>query len=71
MAHVCGVDLRQRSFADLQVAQTMVARSSAIIIRDDAIGAGGFHVLGDISLGPYLALQLRNAAEAASRARGE
>lgn len=63
-ACVCGVDLRQRSFANLQVAQTIVAKASAIIIRDDAVGACGFHLIGDISLGPYLVRQLRHAAQA-------
>ena len=62
-ACVCGVDLRPKSFADLQVAQTMVAKASAIIIRDDSLGACGFHMLGDISLGPYLLQQLVFAAE--------
>ena len=60
-ASVCGVDLRSRSFANLQVAQTMVAKASAIIIRDDALGVCGLHLLGDISLGPYLVRQLRHA----------
>ena len=62
-ACVCGVDLRPKSFANLQVAQTMVAKASAIVIRDDAVGACRFHLLGDMSLGPYLVRQLRRAAE--------
>ena len=41
-ACVCGVDLRPKSFANLQVAQTMVAKASAIIIRDDAVARAGF-----------------------------
>lgn len=61
-ATVCGVDLRPKAFADLQIAQTVVARSSAIIIRDDDLGPEGYHVLGDISLGSYLVRQLLAAA---------
>jgi hypothetical protein len=41
----------------------MVAKASAIIIRDDALGACGFHVLGDMPLGPYLVRRLRRAAQ--------
>jgi sarcosine oxidase subunit gamma len=64
-ACVCGVDLRPGSFRDLQVAQTVIAKSSAIIIRDDAFADPTFHVLGDISLGPYLVRQLLTAAQSA------
>lgn len=65
-AMVCGVDLRPKAFTDLRIAQTMVARSSAIVIRDDDLGAEGYHVLGDISLGSYLVRQLLDAAESAN-----
>jgi len=34
-AKVCGVDLRPKAFADLQIAQTSVARVNAIVLRDD------------------------------------
>jgi sarcosine oxidase subunit gamma len=61
-ASVCGVDLRSKSFSDLSVAQTIVARSSAIIVRDGELGNPTFHVVGDISLGSYLVRQLLNAA---------
>ena len=64
-ACVCAVDLRRKSFGDLQVAQTMIAKASAVIVRDDAVGSSAFHVLGDISLGPYLVRQLLTAAELA------
>ena len=64
-ATVCAIDLRPKSFKDLQVAQTMIAKSSAIIIRDDGAGESAFHVLGDISLGPYLVQQLLAAAQMA------
>jgi sarcosine oxidase subunit gamma len=64
-ACVCGVDLRLGSFRDLQVAQTMVAKASAIIIRDDSFADPAFHVLGDISLGAYLVSQLLAIAQSA------
>jgi sarcosine oxidase subunit gamma len=64
-ASVCGVDLRPRAFPDLRVAQTMMAKATAIIIRDDGVGESAFHVLGDISFGPYLVGQLLLAAESA------
>jgi len=62
-AMVCGVDLRPQAFADLRVAQTIVAKSSAIVIRDEDVGEEGFHILGDISLGSYLVRQFLEAAE--------
>ncbi len=57
-AMVCGVDLRPQVFPDLQVAQTIIAKASAIVIRDTSIADDGFHVLGDISLAGYLVRQL-------------
>jgi sarcosine oxidase subunit gamma len=62
LALVCGVDLRRKAFPDLRVAQTMIAKASAIVIRDDIAGEA-FHVLGDISLASYLVRQLVVAAE--------
>lgn len=44
---LCGVDLRLHKFADHAVAQTSVARLSAIVIRDDRAGAPAFHLLAD------------------------
>lgn len=54
-AKLCGVDLRAKSFADLSVAQTSVARLSAIVIRDDRGGAvPAFHLLADSASAVYL-----------------
>jgi sarcosine oxidase subunit gamma len=64
-ARVCAVDLRLNSFRDLQVAQTMIAKASAIIIRDGSFADPAFHVLGDISLGAYLVSQLLAVAQSA------
>ncbi|MBM3487874.1 MAG: hypothetical protein FJX67_14785 [Alphaproteobacteria bacterium] len=60
LATLCGVDLRPHRFADLAIAQTMIARVSAVIVRDDADGLG-FHIVGDITLAPYVADALRKA----------
>lgn len=61
-AMLCGVDLRRKAFPDLRVAQTTVAKVSAIIVRDDTAGEA-FHLLGDLSLASYLVRQLVAAAE--------
>jgi sarcosine oxidase subunit gamma len=57
-AKLCGVDLRPGKFEDLAIAQTSVARLSAIVIRDD-IGAQGdgqlaYHLLCDSASAAYL-----------------
>jgi sarcosine oxidase subunit gamma len=67
LATVCGVDLRRKAFADLQVAQTMIAKVPAIVIRDSGLGEEGFHVLADITLAAYIVRQLLDAADAASQ----
>jgi sarcosine oxidase subunit gamma len=58
MAKLCGVDLRADSFADLAVAQTQVARLSAIVIRQDLTGGRtavpAFHLLFDSASAEYL-----------------
>ena len=46
-AKLCGVDLSPNRFAEGQVAQTSVARLSAIVIRSDTAGALAFHLLAD------------------------
>lgn len=56
---ICGVDLRRDRFADGQIAQTSVAKMSAIIIRADRKGKDGrahaaYHVLADIASAEYL-----------------
>ena len=53
-AKICAVDLRAHKFADLSIAQTSVARLSAIVIRDDRAGRLGFHLLADSAAAPYL-----------------
>jgi len=47
MAKLCGVDLRTDAFSNLAIAQTSVARSNAIVLRDDIGPTPVFHLLGD------------------------
>lgn len=53
-AKLCGVDLRSKSFADLAIAQTSLARMNAILIRRDRGGVPAFDVLGDWASAEYL-----------------
>lgn len=54
MAKVCGVDLRQQAFAPGAVAQTSVARMSAIIINGSQPDLPLFHILCDRASAQYL-----------------
>jgi sarcosine oxidase subunit gamma len=54
MAKVCGVDLRQQAFATGAVAQTSVARMSAIIINASQPDLPLFHILCDRASAQYL-----------------
>ncbi len=53
MAKVCSIDLRPASFADGAVAQTSVARLTAIVTRTDIGGTDAFHLLGDSASAEY------------------
>lgn len=53
-AKLCGVDLRPDAFAVHSVAQTQVARVSAIIIRADCGVAPAYHLLFDSASAVYL-----------------
>lgn len=53
-AKLCGVDLRPAKFPDLSIAQTSVARVSAIVVRDDRGGTLAFHLLADSASAEYL-----------------
>lgn len=54
LAKVCGIDLRLQKFSDGDVAQTSVARTSAIVIRADLGSCPCFFILGDASVAEYL-----------------
>ena len=53
LAKVCGVDLREPAFPVGSVAQTSLARLSAVIVRADAGATPLFHVLGDSASAEY------------------
>lgn len=53
LAKLCAVDLRADKFADLQIAQTSVARITAIIIRDGDSIVPSFHLLIDSASAEY------------------
>ena len=46
-AKICGIDLRLAKFADLSIAQTSVAKISAIVTRADIRDPPAFHILAD------------------------
>lgn len=53
-AKMCGVDLRPGRFADGAIAQTSLARMSAIIIRHDLGGTLAYYILGDSASAAFL-----------------
>jgi sarcosine oxidase, subunit gamma len=53
-AKLCSVDLSADRFTDCQIAQTSVARLSAIVIRNDLSGCLAFSLLADSSSAEYL-----------------
>jgi len=65
---MCGVDLRRDRFAEGTIAQTSVAKMSAIIIRADRKGKDGrahaaYHVLADLASAEYLWSCLMDAGQ--------
>ena len=54
LAKLCGVNFDLRAFANHRVAQTQVARTSAIVLRNDIQETPGFYLLGDNSCVVYL-----------------
>ncbi len=54
LAKLCGVDLRPHRFDDLEIAQTIVARLSAIVVRDDIGETLAYHLLADSASALYL-----------------
>lgn len=53
-AKICGVDLRTGSFGPGRIAQTSVAKISAIVIRQDLGATTGFYLLADSASAEYL-----------------
>ena len=52
-AKICGVDLRPKAFPNHHIAQTSVARTNAIVVRDDLPDVPAFHLLGDSASASY------------------
>lgn len=61
-AKICAVDLRLDHFPDLAIAQTSVARLSAVVLRADGGGQPAFHLLSDSSAAQYMLTCLLDAA---------
>jgi len=51
---ICGVDLRPAQFVNNAIAQTSVAKMSAIVIRDDQGALPAYHLLGDSASAEYM-----------------
>lgn len=54
LAKLCAVDLRPAKFADGAVAQTVAARTTVVIVRDDIADLPAYHLLCDSASAPYL-----------------
>jgi len=61
-AKLCAIDLRHAKFADLDIAQTSIARMSAILTRVDIEGNTVFYLLVDSAAALYLCDCLLDAA---------
>jgi sarcosine oxidase subunit gamma len=53
-AKLCAVDLREKAFENHMIAQTSVARTNAIIIRDSQGEVPAYHLLGDSASAGYI-----------------
>jgi len=53
MAKLCGVDMRPVKFADGEVAQTSVARLSAVVVRNDLRDVLAYHLYADSASAEY------------------
>jgi len=54
LAHLCGVDFNPDTFDNGQLAQTRVAGTGAIVIRNDDGDSLRYHLLGDRSYAVYM-----------------
>lgn len=62
-AKLCAIDLRLDHFADLDIAQTSIAKMSAIVARADLGAAPTFHLLADSAAALYFCNCLCDAAQ--------
>jgi sarcosine oxidase subunit gamma len=63
LAKLCAVDLQLAKFADLSIAQTSIAKMSAIVVRADIGPNPVFHLLADSAAALYFCECLMDAAE--------
>lgn len=62
-AKICGIDFRLNKFANLSIAQTSVAKISAIVTRADIGPTPAFHILADSASALYFFECLIDAAQ--------
>ena len=62
-AKLCAIDLRRDKFADLAIAQTSIAKMSAILVRADIGADPVFHLLVDSAAALYFCDCLLDAAD--------
>ena len=62
-AKLCAIDLRPVKFADLSIAQTSIAKMSAILVRADIGAKPVFHLLVDSAAAVYFCDCLLDAAD--------
>lgn len=63
LAKICAIDLRLDRFPDLAIAQTSIAKMSAIVSRADTGITPTFHLLADSAAALYLCSCICDAAE--------
>jgi sarcosine oxidase subunit gamma len=63
LSKICAIDFRDKTFGDLAVAQTSVARLNSIVVRADRPLGPVFHVLADSASSAYMLACLKDAAE--------
>jgi sarcosine oxidase subunit gamma len=63
LAKICGIDFRLNKFPDLSIAQTSVAKISAIVTRADLGSTPAFHILADSASALYFFDCLIDAAQ--------
>jgi sarcosine oxidase subunit gamma len=61
-AKLCAIDMRRDRFSDLAIAQTSLAKMSAIVVRADLNGRPLYHLLADSASALYLCKCLVDAA---------
>jgi sarcosine oxidase subunit gamma len=61
-AKICAIDMRLSKFPDLSIAQTSVAKMSAIVVRCDLGSTPVFHLLADVASALYFSTCLLDAA---------